>query len=137
MQPLAEALRPAATKLAQATPPLTKSVGCLNTLFNTLAYQPKAGEQGYLFWGSWLAHIADNSLANVQDANGPTVRGIFMATCPELNLLETALQTVESVARPAARSAERARLEQDPVVALPARAAHLSRDAPPASGATG
>jgi phospholipid/cholesterol/gamma-HCH transport system substrate-binding protein len=91
VQPLAKALKPAATKLAKATPPLTRSVGFFNTLFNTLAYQPKAGEQGYLFWGSWLAHIA-NSLTNVQDANGPTVRGIFMATCPALNLLETALQ---------------------------------------------
>jgi phospholipid/cholesterol/gamma-HCH transport system substrate-binding protein len=91
VQPLAKALRPAATKLAQATPPLTNSVSFFNTLFNTLAYQPKASEQGYLFWGSWLAHIA-NSLANVQDAHGPTVRGIFMATCPALNLLETALQ---------------------------------------------
>jgi phospholipid/cholesterol/gamma-HCH transport system substrate-binding protein len=91
VQPLAKALKPAATKLAQATPPLVNSVSFFNTLFNTLAYQPKAGEQGYLFWGSWLAHIA-NSLTNVQDAHGPTVRGIFMATCPALNLLETALQ---------------------------------------------
>jgi phospholipid/cholesterol/gamma-HCH transport system substrate-binding protein len=91
VQPLAKALRPAATKLAQATPPLTRSVGFLNTLFNTLAYQPKGTEQGYLFWGSWLAHIA-SSLTDVQDAHGPSVRGIFMATCPALNLLETALQ---------------------------------------------
>jgi len=91
VQPLAKALRPAATKLAQATPPLTRSVGFLNTLFNTLAYQPKGNEQGYLFWGSWLAHIA-SSLTSVQDAHGPSVRGVFMATCPALNLLETALQ---------------------------------------------
>jgi len=89
--PLARALRPAATKLAKATPPLTRSVGVLNTLFNTLAYQPSGGEQGYLFWGSWLAHIA-NSLTDLQDAQGPTVRGIFMATCPQLNLLETTIQ---------------------------------------------
>jgi phospholipid/cholesterol/gamma-HCH transport system substrate-binding protein len=91
VQPLARALRPAATKLAQATPPLTRSVKVLNTLFNTLAYQPSGGEQGYLFWGSWLAHIA-NSLTDLQDAQGPTVRGIFMATCPQLDLLETTIQ---------------------------------------------
>jgi phospholipid/cholesterol/gamma-HCH transport system substrate-binding protein len=91
VQPLAKALRPAATKLAQATPPLTRSVGFFNTLFNTLAYQPKGSEQGYLFWGSWLAHIA-GSLTNAQDANGPTVRGTFMATCPALNLLETTIK---------------------------------------------
>jgi len=91
VQPLAQALRPAATKLARATPPLTRSVNVVDTLFNTLAYQPSGGEQGYLFWGSWLAHIA-NSLTDLQDAQGPTVRGIFMATCPQLNLLETTIQ---------------------------------------------
>ncbi|HYB27797.1 MAG TPA: MlaD family protein [Solirubrobacteraceae bacterium] len=91
VQPLARALRPAATQLARATPPLTRSIEVVNTLFNTLAYQPSDGEQGYLFWGSWLAHIA-NSLTDLQDAQGPTVRGIFMATCPQLNLLETTIQ---------------------------------------------
>jgi phospholipid/cholesterol/gamma-HCH transport system substrate-binding protein len=91
VQPVAQALRPAATQLARATPPLTRSVSVLNTLFNTLAYQPKGSEQGYLYWGSWLAHNA-STLANVQDANGATVRGIFMATCPQLNLLETTIQ---------------------------------------------
>jgi phospholipid/cholesterol/gamma-HCH transport system substrate-binding protein len=91
VQPLARALRPAATKLAKATPPLTRSIKVVNTLFNTLAYQPSGGEQGYLFWGSWLAHIA-NSLTDLQDAQGPTVRGIFMASCPQLSLLETTIQ---------------------------------------------
>ena len=91
VQPLARALRPAAAKLARATPPLTRSVKVVNTLFNTLAYQPSGGEQGYLFWGSWLAHIANN-LTDLQDAQGPTVRGIFMATCHQLNLLETTIQ---------------------------------------------
>jgi hypothetical protein len=62
----------------------------LNALFNTLAYQPGGHEQGYLFWGSWLSHIAA-SLTNQQDAHGPAVRGIFMATCSELQLFEVAL----------------------------------------------
>jgi phospholipid/cholesterol/gamma-HCH transport system substrate-binding protein len=91
VQPVARALRPAATQLARATPPLTRSIGVLNTLFNTLAYQPKGGEQGYLFWGSWLAHIA-STLTSVQDAHGASVRGIFMATCSQLNLLETTIR---------------------------------------------
>ena len=91
VQPLAKALKPAATELSKAVPPLTSSVRVINTLFNTLAYQPSGSEQGYLFWGSWLAHIAA-SLTNLQDAHGPTVRGIFMATCPTLNLLETSIQ---------------------------------------------
>ena len=80
---------------------------------------PAAGsEQGYLFWGSWLAHIAD-SLTNLQDAQGPIVRGLFMATCPALQLLEVDDPGRQSVARAAARPAERARLEQDQVVVLP------------------
>ena len=91
VQPVAKALRPAATQLSKAAPPLTRSVNVINTLFNTLAYQPKGSEQGYLFWGSWLAHIA-STLTDVQDAHGASVRGIFMATCPVLNLLETTIQ---------------------------------------------
>jgi phospholipid/cholesterol/gamma-HCH transport system substrate-binding protein len=90
VQPVAQALRPAATQLARAAPPLTRSIAVLNTLFNTLAYQPEGSEQGYLFWGSWLAHTA-STLASVQDANGASVRGIFMATCSQLNLLETTI----------------------------------------------
>ena len=91
VQPLAKALKPAATELSKAVPPLTSSVKVINTLFNTLAYQPSGSEQGYLFWGSWLAHIAA-TLTDLQDAQGPTVRGIFMATCPALQLLETTIQ---------------------------------------------
>ena len=60
-------------------------------LFNTLAYQPSGGQQGYLFWGSWLAHIAD-SLTSGQDANGSVVQGLFMGTCAELNFFEDQLQ---------------------------------------------
>ena len=91
VQPVARILRPAATQLARATPPLARSIGVLNALLNTLAYQPRGSEQGYLFWGAWLAHIAD-SLTALQDAQGPTVRGTFMATCPTLNLLETTIE---------------------------------------------
>jgi phospholipid/cholesterol/gamma-HCH transport system substrate-binding protein len=89
IQPLAKTLRPASAELAKATPNLVRSFGVLNSLFNTLAYQPR-GQQGYLFWGSWLSHIAD-SLTSTQDANGPIVRGLFVATCGALNLFEVAL----------------------------------------------
>jgi len=90
VQPLAKILRPASADLAAATPPLVRTFGVLNSLFNTLAYQPRGSEQGYLFWGSWLSHIAA-SLTSTQDANGPIVRGLFMAPCPALNLLEVTL----------------------------------------------
>ena len=90
VKPLVRELAPAASSLATSTPHLTSSVGVLNNLFNTLAYQPGGGQSSYLFWGSWLAHIAD-SLTSSQDANGPILRGLFMASCPQLNLLEVTL----------------------------------------------
>jgi phospholipid/cholesterol/gamma-HCH transport system substrate-binding protein len=90
VRPLARVLRPASAQLARATPKLNTSIGVLNALLNTLAYQPGGGQQGYLFWGSWLSHIAA-SLTNTQDAHGPVVRGVFMATCSSLDLFEVAL----------------------------------------------
>lgn len=91
VEPVARILRPAAAELAKATPPLARSLKVFNTLFNELAYQPRGGEQGYLFWGSWLSHIAD-SLTAQQDAQGPIVRGTFMASCSELQLFEVTLE---------------------------------------------
>ena len=90
VQPVAKILAPASSQLAKATPPLARSIGVLNALFNELAYQPPGSEQGYLFWGSWLSHIA-NSLTSQQDAQGPIVRGTFMAACTELQLFEVTL----------------------------------------------
>jgi hypothetical protein len=72
-------------------PALTRSVGVLNTLFNTLAYKAPASNS-YLFWGSWLAHNAD-TLTTLQDANGPLIDGLFMSSCPSLNLFEKVLVT--------------------------------------------
>jgi phospholipid/cholesterol/gamma-HCH transport system substrate-binding protein len=88
--PLAKILRPASADLKTATPHLVKTFGVLNSLFNTLAYKPR-GRQSYLFWGSWLSHIA-GTLTSTQDAHGPIVRGLFMATCSGLNLFEVALR---------------------------------------------
>ena len=89
--PLARTLAPASAQLGRTVPALSRTVGVLNALFNTLAYQPPGGEQGYLFWGSWLAHIAD-SLVDAQDANGPILQGLFVGTCVELNYFEDQLE---------------------------------------------
>ncbi|HLI59979.1 MAG TPA: MlaD family protein [Solirubrobacteraceae bacterium] len=90
LQPLARTLRPAAASLKVATPRLTRSVAVLNGLFNELAYAP-AGKRSYLFYGGWLAHIAD-SLVSSGDANGSVVQGLFMGTCAQLNFYENSLQ---------------------------------------------
>jgi phospholipid/cholesterol/gamma-HCH transport system substrate-binding protein len=98
VQPLAKVLNPASAELKKATPHLVNTFGVLNALFNTLAYQPK-GRQGYLFWGSWLSHIAD-TLTSTQDAQGPIVRGLFMATCGGLNLFEVGLANSDPPLQP-------------------------------------
>ena len=90
VQPVAKVLAPASADLAKATPHLVKSFDVLNSLFNELGFQPH-GKNGYLYYGSWLSHIAD-SLTSTQDAQGPIVRGTFMAACPALNLLEVTIQ---------------------------------------------
>ncbi len=89
VQPLARTLAPAAAKLKVAIPSLSDSIGVLNTLFNTLAYQ-RGSQPSYLYWGSWLAHNAD-SLVSSQDANGALTQGLFMGTCSELNFYENTL----------------------------------------------
>ena len=99
IQPLAKILDSSSSKLRVATPALTRSVSVLNALFNELAYQPKGSEQGYLFWGSWLSHIA-NSLTSLQDAHGPVVRGLFMGTCSQLQLFEVGLANANPALKP-------------------------------------
>jgi phospholipid/cholesterol/gamma-HCH transport system substrate-binding protein len=99
VQPLAKILSPASAKLRVATPDLTQSVAVLNSLLNTLAYQPPGSKQGYLFWGSWLSHIA-NSLTSIQDAHGSTVRGLFMGTCSQLQLFEVGLANANPALKP-------------------------------------
>ena len=91
VQPLARTLAPAAGALKAAAPKLTASVGVLNDLVNELAYQSH-GNRSYLFYGSWLGHIADSLLSN-QDANGAVLQGIFTGTCSQLNFYENTLQT--------------------------------------------
>src|SRR5436305_7780644 len=81
VQPLARVLAPGAEKLAKATPHLVRAFSVLNILFNELAYEPPGSQHGYLFWGSWLAHIA-NTLAPQQEAHGAALNGLFMADCP-------------------------------------------------------
>jgi phospholipid/cholesterol/gamma-HCH transport system substrate-binding protein len=98
VQPLARVLEPASQKLKVATPHLVNTFDVLNSLFNTLAYK-SGGKQSYLFWGSWLSHIAD-SLTALQDAHGATVRGLFMATCGALNLFEVGLADADPPLQP-------------------------------------
>ena len=86
MQPVVAELRPAATDLAGALPPLVNTLRFVNRFFNALAYNPPGSEEGYLFWGAWLSHIGP-SLLTAQDAHGATPRAILFATCAQLDAL--------------------------------------------------
>lgn len=78
--PVIEELRPAAQKLAAASPDLVKTFGILNEFFNALAYNPSGDREGYLFYLTWLGHIA-NSALGTQDAMGSNLRTALYVNC--------------------------------------------------------
>jgi phospholipid/cholesterol/gamma-HCH transport system substrate-binding protein len=89
--PTARALRPAARDLAATAPDLTSSLGVLEALLNTLAYNPPgAGEEGYLFWLAWFNHLGNTLFANA-DAHGPIRRGVVLVSCQTLQILENVI----------------------------------------------
>jgi phospholipid/cholesterol/gamma-HCH transport system substrate-binding protein len=85
-QPVLEELRPAARQLAETFPHIKRSFEVLNAFFNALGFNPKGSEEGYLFWGAWLAHMGP-SLLNTQDAHGAMPRAIVLATCAQLDAI--------------------------------------------------
>jgi phospholipid/cholesterol/gamma-HCH transport system substrate-binding protein len=93
-QPATRDLRRAASDLAVVTPSLTRTFRVLNALVNTLAFNPKGREEGYLFWLAWANH--DRSLLyGQQDANGPVRRGQIFVSCSALPVLENLPATNE------------------------------------------
>jgi phospholipid/cholesterol/gamma-HCH transport system substrate-binding protein len=84
-RPVVRDLRPAARNLARATPALTRSFGRVNHFLNLLAFNPNgregpenaARQEGYLFWGAWLQHMA-TQLFSSSDAHG-TFRPVTLA----------------------------------------------------------
>jgi phospholipid/cholesterol/gamma-HCH transport system substrate-binding protein len=82
-------LRPAAHKIAQATPKLTTSLNVLNQVFNELTYNPPgAADEGYLFWTAWANHAGATVFAT-QDAHGPIRHGIVQISCTSLAALQS------------------------------------------------
>ena len=83
-QPVVRELRPAATKLATATPNLQKVFVVLNHFVNMLGYSPGGGQHGYLWWLAWLGHNT-RTLFSVQDANGPYRPVFIQFSCSQIN----------------------------------------------------
>jgi phospholipid/cholesterol/gamma-HCH transport system substrate-binding protein len=87
-RPLVTELRPAMRDLSKLTPSLLRSFKVLNTLLNTLAYNPPGDtEEGFLFWASWVNHLGPAVFA-MQDAHGPIRRGLVVVGCQSLQVLE-------------------------------------------------
>ena len=86
------ALRRAAANLGPLTPKLTRVFRVVNFALNELAFNPKGPEEGFLFWASWVNH-AGATIFSTQDAHGPIRRGLVVASCQSLELLENATQS--------------------------------------------
>jgi phospholipid/cholesterol/gamma-HCH transport system substrate-binding protein len=91
-RPAVKELRTMAQRLGPVTPRLTRTFEVVNSLLNTLAYNPPGSEEGYLFWASWANHAAA-SIFSTQDAHGPIRRGIVISSCDSLSLLENVTAT--------------------------------------------
>ena len=79
--PTVQELRPALRDLAAATPNTSRSFDVLNALLNTVAYNPPGKtDEGYLFWQSWLNHLAPTVFSQ-QDAHGPIRHGLIVLSC--------------------------------------------------------
>lgn len=76
-----------AEPLQEASEGLEGGLTELNFLLNALAYNPPGGEEGYLFYLSWLNHNT-NSLFLLQDGMGPIRRGLVMLSCQTANLAD-------------------------------------------------
>src|SRR3954447_11721623 len=85
-RPTVRELRPAMRDLSAAAPDLRRTFNVVNTLLDMLAYNPPGKEEGYLFWVSWANHIG-NQLFTTQDAHGPIRRGLFIASCQDIPVL--------------------------------------------------
>jgi phospholipid/cholesterol/gamma-HCH transport system substrate-binding protein len=87
VRPVVRDLRSAAEDLAVVTPRAVRVFKFLNALVNTLAYNPRGSEEGYLFWASWVNH-AGATVFGAQDAHGPIRRGLVIASCSALQILD-------------------------------------------------
>ena len=89
--PLVTELRPTMRDLAAATGDVYTSLQIVNRLVDMLAYNPPGEEEGFLFWFAWVNHLGAN-LFNTADAHGPIRRGVIVANCNALDLIDNVAQ---------------------------------------------
>ena len=92
IRPFTREIRPVLKHAAEGAPSFGRTVrnfgnglGGFNAFLNTLAYRPNDSRQSYLFYLPWLNHNFNN-LFNLQDAGGPLLRGLVLASCTGLSV---------------------------------------------------
>ncbi len=101
--PIVQILRPAAARLAAATPNLTTTAKVLNYLFNELAYNPPGSAEGFLFALSFANHNAAGLFGN-QDGDGVIRRGTFQASCSSLGQIFQLADGLTAAGHPSTRT---------------------------------
>jgi phospholipid/cholesterol/gamma-HCH transport system substrate-binding protein len=97
-RPITRRLRPTAANLSALTPNLVKTTKVINYALNELAYNPPGpADEGYLFYFSWANHIGA-TLFGTQDAHGPVRRGVLLASCSTLDILQQIASANKSLA---------------------------------------
>jgi phospholipid/cholesterol/gamma-HCH transport system substrate-binding protein len=91
IRPFSREVRPLLIHSAEAAEPFEKTVrnfgnslSGFNSFLNELSYKPK-GKESYLFYLPWLNHNF-NATFNLQDAGGPTLRGLVLIPCSAAEL---------------------------------------------------
>jgi phospholipid/cholesterol/gamma-HCH transport system substrate-binding protein len=80
-RPVVRSLRPAAVRLAAATPSLSRTFVTVNHFLNILGYFPHGTRQhGYLWWLAWLGHVG-RTVFSVQDGNGDFRQAFLQMNC--------------------------------------------------------
>jgi phospholipid/cholesterol/gamma-HCH transport system substrate-binding protein len=92
IRPFTRQIRPVLTHANEASGPFSKTVrnfgnalGGFNAFLNELAYEPEGPKQSALFYLPWLNHNFNASF-NLQDADGPVLRGLVMISCTGASL---------------------------------------------------
>ena len=80
VRPTVRDLRRTAADVSVVTPRFTNTFRVLNAFLDTLAHNPRGGEEGFLFWLSWLNH-AGASIFGQSDAHGIVRRGLVLVSC--------------------------------------------------------
>ena len=88
LQPILRDIGPAVERLDSARPAVRRVAKLLTYTVNELVHNPPGDDEGYLYWLSWFAHIANSSFST-QDAHGSMGRASVLVSCQQLTDLSS------------------------------------------------